>query len=799
MSYARLAEFIIDRRKGVLALIILLTLCCAATIPFLQFNFTPQQLFESTSDYDKLREQFAERFGREDNLMMVILEAPDVYTPEVLTHVHQQTLALRGAPSVKRVESMTTLNLPRAGQDASLTTRPLIEELLSARGEDPASNTVVINLEETEAMKALATQEPLLQQQLVNTQGTITTILIWLDDEIQDASDIEEVTAGIDERLAVRPLPAGVTRKDGGIPRIRVEIVESLKHEQIVFIPLTGLLYLIILLALFRRPQGALLPLGTVAVAASATVALLVLTGSAINIINNVLPTLIFIIGISDSIHMLTRQAEEIELGKSKREATISMVKHTGVACLLTSTTTAVGFISLLIADTDILKSFGWQAAAGVLFAYLATLFFIPAALSFVRPVQRLDTADGAKVISNLDEESLKHAPRLERWLLIVARRVLARPWVTIITSAVITGFFVYLSFFVIIDTKILEVYGDDHPTYQTTEMLEQNLGGILPVEVSIEHEDRDHFKQPEPYQKLRNFQTFAVAREGIIQSRSIVDFHQAARAALLQDAAQRGVMPTSREEIEQIHLLIEGPPDAKGGVRSFITNDFTNARILLRVEDFGAKKMIVEGDAMRAKLAELFPPDQGYTTYIAGDAYVASVALDSFIRDLLYSLLLAMVIIFGMMTLVFRSIKMGLISVIPNLTPLVMTFGYMGWAGITLNTTTVIIFAISLGLAVDDTIHFLTRFNEERLRRDTVHEALLYTYFGAGRAIMLTSVLLLAGLSLLLWSDFVPTTQFGLLTGLTILGAIFGDLFFLPPILLLIYRGQDKKPTDQP
>ena len=789
LFYTRLAELLIARRALVLALIAVVTLASAASIPFLKFNFTPQQLFESTSDYNARREEFAERFGREDNLTMVILKAPDLYTPEVLTYLHRQTLSLRQVEQVKRVDSLTTLGLPRTGgeQGASLTTRPLIEQRLAERGEDASSLEAALSEEDAEALRELAGGEPLLQDQLVNGAGTMATILIWLDDEIQEAADIKRVTEALDETLEERGMPPGVTLTLGGIPRIRVEIVEDLRREQLTFIPLTGMLYFVILLVLFRRPQGALLPLGTVAVAASMTVALLVLTGSAINIINNVLPTLIFIIGISDSIHMITRQAEEVELGRTRHEAIVAMVRHTGMACLLTSATTAVGFISLIVADTDVLKAFGWQAAAGVGFAYVATLLFIPAALSYVRPVKRLDSDAGA--ISDLEPESLKDAPLLERGLLALARRVLARPRLTIAAGSAITALFVALSFSVVIDTKILEVYGEDHPTYLTTELLEEHFGGILPVEISVAHEQLDHFKDPEAYAKLRALQRFAVARDGILQSQSVVDFHQAARAALLHDSKQREVMPQSREEIEQIQLMIEGPPDERGGVRGFMTSDFRQARVLLRVEDFGAKKMLAEGGALKAELDALFPPELGYTTYIAGDAYVASAALDSFIRDLLYSLVMAMGIIFAMMTIVFRSLKMGLISVIPNVTPLVVTFGYMGWAGITLNTTTVIIFAISLGIAVDDTIHFLTRFNEERERREDVREALLYTYFGAGRAILLTSVLLLAGLLMLLLSDFKPTTYFGKLTGLTIAGAVFGDLFMLPPILLLAYR----------
>lgn len=784
-----LSEFILKYRAPLLAITLLVALACMGTIPFLKFNFTPQQLFASTSNYDGLRDEFAEKFGREDNLVMVMVEGDDVLAASALTYVHQLTLRSEVLPQVRRALSVTTIEVPRR-EDDSLTTTPLLRAAMEADGKSWSEPGVEVSAAMAQQIRALAQSEPLLRQQLVSEDGTLTAVLLWLNDDIQDAADLEAVSQKIEGVIQGIPRPEGVSTKLGGLPRIRVEVVESLRREQIIFIPLTGLVYLLILIALFRRPSGALLPVATVGVAASMTVAMLVATGSAINIINNVLPTLIFIIGISDSVHMLTRQAEEIELGKPRIEATKAMIRHTGLACLLTSSTTAVGFISLLVADTDILKAFGWQAAAGVMFAYVATLLFIPTALSFMRPVRRLSPGkDGGADLSTLSPESLKDGPLLERYLIGVARVVLARPKTVIVIGTLLCAGFVFGASFVKIDTKLLEIYGEDHPTFQTTKLLERKLGGVLPVEISVEHRDRDHFKNPEPFAKLHSLQRFIEPREGFISTQSIVDFHQAARVALLGDVAQREVMPTSREQVEQLQLMIEGPPDARGGVRAFMTPDFRNARVLVRVEDFGARKMIKEGAALEAELARLFPPDMGYRTYIAGDAYVASVALDSFIRDLLYSLGLAMIIIFGMMTLVFRSIKMGLISVIPNVTPLLATLAYMGIAGIDLNTTTVIIFAISLGLAVDDTIHFLARFREEMDRHDDVHTALLFTYFGAGRAILLTSVLLVSGLTILLFSDFIPTTYFGKLTGITIFGAVFGDLFLLPPILLLVYR----------
>ncbi|MFU8804521.1 MAG: efflux RND transporter permease subunit [Bradymonadaceae bacterium] len=252
--------------------------------------------------------------------------------------------------------------------------------------------------------------------------------------------------------------------------------------------------------------------------------------------------------------------------------------------------------------------------------------------------------------------------------------------------------------------------------------------------------------------------------------------------------------IPESREQVEQLHLLISDSPDSREGVGRFVTGDFRNVRVLIRVGDVGAKALLGMTTGLEETLAELFPPESDVRYHITGDAYVASAALDSFIRDLFFSLLLAIVIIFFMITLVFRSLKLGLISLIPNCMPLIVTIGYMGIVGVDLNATTVIIFAISLGIAVDDSIHFFARFKEEQDRHDDVRDAILATYFGAGRAILLTSVLLLTGLAVLMMSDFTPTAQFGLLTNITIGGAVVADLVVLPALLYLVYGKKEIK-----
>ena len=782
--YRYLADLIIERRAIILAVIGAIFVACMAVAPGLQFDFTPQQLFESGDDAYEYREIFAERFGREDNVVSILVEGDDLLEAEALAPIRDATYQLRRHEDIDDAHSLATLSLPRPD---SMSAEP---HLGDPRGYSDSDIIIgpEVTADQARRLGDYVAEEPLIADRLVDADGTAALIAVWVEPDLQAVTDLEEITADIEHILAQYEFPDGIDYSVQGIPALRVTIVDQLRTEQITFVPITAAIFMLILLYLFRRPSGVILPLGTVIIALAATVAMLVVTDSSINIINNVLPTLIFVIGISDSIHMVTRHAEEVEVGKSHSEAIRAMVENTGVACLLTTSTTAVGFLSLLSADTAILRSFGWQAAIGVMFAYLATLFFLSSSLTYMRPASR-----GGP---NRDDGT---APLLERTLMTIGDQLLARPWATVTVGLLLTGAVAFHGKDVDIDSYILEVLSEDHPTYQATEKIEENLGGILPLEISLESDERDAFRDPEVYSKVYELQQYLGDQQHVLSTESYVDYLQTARIAVVGDRDERDKMPETIDQIEQLLLLVADAPDAQGGLYDFVTSDFRNARILSRVRDAGANSHLQLADDLEVVIEDLFGEYDHISVRITGDAYVASAALDSFVRDLLISLGIAIVIIFLMMTTVFRSLKIGIISLLPNCLPLLVTFGYMGWAGINLNSTTIIIFAISLGIAVDDSIHFFARFVEERRRCDSLRQAILETYFGAGRAILLTSILLLIGMAVITMSSFVPTQQFGLLTGITIGGALIADLFILPALLYLVYSRFPDQPDAIP
>ena len=483
--YRTLGQLIVRYRRWILPVVLMLAGFCALFVPNLEFNFTPQQFFKTDSNLGEYREEFADTFGREDNLLVVSISGGDLFDGEALGLLRNATLSIRQLEPVKRAESIATFGIPRSGDSAgSMTVDPLLDQEIR---QDEEGAPMRVDDAQAERLRRLAMDEPLVRGRLISDSGEAAVILAWLDDDIQEVSKLRAANQQIEQLLAGYQLPDSLRIRTGGVPALRSEIIESLRSEQLFFLPMTGMIYLIVLVLLFRRPSGVLLPMGVVLMAVGATVALMVWTGSSINIVNNVLPTVIFIIGIADSIHLLTRQAEEAEGAAPDPEATRTMVETTGFACLMTSTTTAIGFISLLYADTTILKNFGWQAASGVMLAYFFTLFFLPPALSYLRPVRRPSEGGGGSEVF----------PALEDVLMDLADTILDHPWRVIAIGLSVCGLFGWFASWVVIDTTLLEVFQEDHPSYETTEYIEQNFGGFLPVEGSLTAESDGRFKDP--------------------------------------------------------------------------------------------------------------------------------------------------------------------------------------------------------------------------------------------------------------------------------------------------------------
>lgn len=742
-----------------------LTLVALLGIPV---DFTPQALFKTFEDQKAIDERFAEHFGSTENVAMVVVRAPDVLELDVVNWMHSLGTELQEREYAERVESITLSSIPRAGPAAA---NGSVGELLV---DSPIEGNDVDAAELAELRAALE-GSTLFDGVLVGESRRVAIVAVILADGYEPLGELEPAVLDMRGLIAAADVPEGATAEMGGLANIRVYMVERFRRDQAILIPISMLVCSICLLIAFRWLPATVLPSVGVMLAGLLVMAGMALAREPFNIINQVVPTLMIVIGISDAIHLVSRYVEEIGDGDERADAARRTVRTMAAACFLTSFTTAIGFGSLVASQTDILARFGVTAALGVMAAYVVTIFFLPAVLTFFLLPDRARRAESQRV------------GYIERFAVAVVRISIGRPRVTLFIGGGVTVGLGFLASSVVIDTTLLEAFPASDSVHQQTLMLQDELDGILPVEVSLSSEESGRFNDPEVLNGLTRVQDAIASEPCVLSTRTYGDLLREAWAAYTDDPSKLSEEFRSVGQVAQLASLLEsGIPNP---MDPYVTPNRRFLRLNVKVADCGSREALNLADRLKVHLDRELAGVDDITIELTGDAYSGSLGLDSLIRDMFNSLALAFVFIFALLSLLFRSVRIGLISIPANVTPLIATMAYMAAMGINLNTSTVIIFSVSIGLAVDDTIHMLARFREEHAREADVSRALLRTAAGSGKAIVVTSFMLGCGMLVMLVSSFMPVRLFGELICVTLVGCLLGDLIILPAMLVLFVR----------
>lgn len=754
-------ELLFTHRILVLTFLAGMALLAAGGARRVRFDFTPQEIFRSGDPDFRLLEGYYETFGRDDNALVLLVRSDRLFTPEgatVLTRLHEHVAAVDG---VQSVHDLTNVLLVRPGSFPPLPAPALPD--------DPSADF--------EAIKTWATSHPMLRGRLVAADGRSALVLIRLDPERDRYDDLKPTVEGLMASIEAVEQPDGYIVDPTGIPLARIAVADGLQNDWLVFGPVCAAFVFLVLLALFRDLRAVLVALFAVCLADLYTIGSLGGLDIPVNVINNVLPTLIFVIGVSDGIHLIVRYRDELQAGVEQGKALRTTLRHLIVACFLTSFTTAVGFASLYLARIEILKEFGLTAAGGVMLAYLVTVTFVPVSLSFLSPI--LPAGASRNVVL---------AGRVARWC---ADLVIRHRHAVLVGCALFTLVAVWYGSRVKVENGLYEAFDSDHPVVRNNARLEEDYGGVVPVAVVIEWREGVDPLTPDRLAFVVGLQEFVEADPLLGSSVSIADLVKEWNASIHGgDSAYRTIPDTPgkcRGAVEGMEGLLaaRGQGEVLGSV--WRPEDRQMA-LVFRTGDHGAARLESSFSAVDDWLAEQADrqAELGLTCQLTGDGPVASRGINRLIFDLLESLLLAFAIILVTMIILLRSVRAGLVSMIPNIFPLVVTLGFLGFVGWDLRVAIVIVFTISLGLAVDDTIHFMVRYREEYEKGADEEEALRRTFAGTGTAIFTTTILLAGGYGSLLLSGFPITRTFALCMEITVWAALVGDLLLLPACLLV-------------
>lgn len=787
-----------------LAVVVATTVASALGIPRLRADFTPSDLFAKFEDQERVAAEFRAQFGNTDNVLLLLIEAEDVMQPSVLQVAHERAQWLAAQDFAGRVNALTLLVLPRqpdVDEDESLLagmyltgaatlsdTRALVARLRGvpppevqparvpgpllalAGGESfvaPAVAGERVSPEEAALLDATITGSALIEGRLVSEDRTLLMIAVSLADGLTRNDQIATVVDALRAHLDAHPAPDGVRYALGGLPYVRKNVIDKMRADQSIMLPLSLVVCILILFAAFRWLPAMLLPTGAVVVSALVLVGGMGWVGEPFNIINNIVPLLIIIIGISNSIHVVNRYGEEIRAGKSVRDAAAASVRAMAVACFLTSFTTAVGFASLVVSQTDVLRRFGLTAAVGVLISYVVSITFLPAALSMLGPPGERSAAAKEGWLEDFVEHVTRFVMRY-RWLVVALGTVL------VVGSAVEAAR-------VNIDSAVLDQFDESDEIYQTTRLIEAKLTGVRPLEVYLTSDTPGRFDDPEVLNAVDALERWALRQDGALSTMGYATYLR--EVMVLQRGPEARTAPfDDRTAIERAASLLS--QNEANPLAAYVSEDRTRMRLTVSVADMGAQATIRLADALEERAERELAGVEGVRVQLTGDAYVGSKGLDVVITDLLSSLGLAVVVIFLFMAVLFRSPRLAVLSVPPNVLPLVGTMAFMVWTGVPLNAATAIIFSISIGMAVDGAIHVLARFREEARGEGGVEAALIRSARGTGKAIFMTGVSLMLGFGVMFASSFVPVRRFGQLIAITVFGTLVATAVILPALL---------------
>jgi uncharacterized protein len=550
-----------------------------------------------------------------------------------------------------------------------------------------------------------------------------------------------------------------------------------------LFISISVILVILFLWIAFRSIWGILLPQVVLYLSAIWVIGSMGLFNEPINILLVLLPSILFVVGMSDVIHLVSKYIDNMRDGMSKNDAVINAVKEIGLATLLTSLTTAIGFISLIVIPVKPIQSFAIYVSLAVVITFIITILTLPA----------LFILSKAPVVAEKYKNPIWH-------------RVLAKTfkWTLRNRKTIPLAFLVVFGISVYGITKLesnnflMDELKDDNPVKMSFNYMDDNYGGIRPFELMIElkNPEQNQFWDKEVLKDFERVQDYLEDEYGVQRLTSLITILKTANRSFKSGLHSNYKLPENKGDIARFKKQLERLENGQI-LRLVVDSTQQFARITGTIPDWGNKKVTAKNQELEHFLKnELKSPY--FDVKLTGTAHLLDLNLKTLSYNMMQGLILASVIIAVLMALLYRSFTMTIISLIPNMLPLVVVAGLMGYMGINLKISTAITFTIAFGIAVDDTIHFLSKLKLELIKGKSLLRALRTTYITTGKAIILTSLVLLAGFFMLILSDFEGTFAMGALVSLSLFIALLADLMLLPLLLIAFYRPRKPKVSEK-
>ena len=729
----------------------------------------------------KAYQEFRKRFGDDGNLLVVGLQTDKLFQADIFTDYVALTERLKRVPGVDNVLGVSSVvNLIRDTNTNKFKTVPIFSAPFTQARLD-SSKAVLLSL-------------PFYKGLLYNPETNVWRTVVNVNKNVMNSAARIVTVRGITDAIdSFSRQHSTLDLHYSGLPLIRAKMAVKVAHETTWFLLGSVLILSIIMLVFFRSLSTMLLSLTVVVIGVIFSLGTMDLFGYKITLLNALTPTLVVVIGIPNCIYFMNKYHTAFKDTGDKHEALVVMIGRMGIVTLFCNLTAAIGFGVFALTHSAILNEFGVVAGINIMLLFFISFILIPVVLSFLPA----PTPSQMRYLSNPWLKSI--LVRLENWTLHHRRPVYIITGIALVIA--IAGMTRLHS-----EGFIVDDLPHNDPLYTDLKFFETNFKGVMPLEIVIDMKRRKGLliNTIKTLDSIEQLSDYIAARPDMARPLSLVEGLKFMRQAYFGGDSSAYVVPNSTDMIFLSQYLSGGAltGGATGGgatagglgslLKSFVDSNQQRLRISIEMADIGSKRLPGVLAELQQKTSELFDSTKYHVeftgtsvTYLEGSSFI--------IKGLRDSIEWAFVLIAACMLFLFRSFRILVCSLVPNVIPLIITAGIMGWAGVRLRPSTVIVFSIALGIAIDITIRFLVNYRQEAPKAASPEKAVTGTINTTGISILYTSMTLTAGFVVFCFSDFGGIIALGWLTSLTLVIATVTNLVFLPVLLLSLTRGRKK------
>lgn len=710
---------------------------------------------------------FKKQFGEDGNLFLIGLQDKKVFELHNFQRLDSICKAVKTTKGINDVISIPTLQyLAKDTLEKKFVLKPLY-------------HTVPKTQAELDSVLLLARNQKMYEHLILNENTDATLIAVALNGEYLNSHLRQDLMHGIKDTFDHFSEESGITVHYAGLPYVRTIMSKEVKAEFLLFMVLAAIVTSLILFLFFRSLYAVLFTFLVIGITILWTMGTIVLLGYKMTLLTAIMPALIIVISIPNCIYMYNKYHQEIRRHSNKIKALNRVIEKIGFLTFMTNMNTAVGFIVLYFTNIIIIKEFGLVAGLLSVATFVISIIVIPTLFSFL-------PAPNTKQLKHLDLRFLRKVNHILEFVVIRHRLVVY----------VVTAIVLVISFIGISKIHVVSYMVDDLPTRSNIRsdlaFFEQHFKGIMPLEIVVEFDKKKAASNPKNLKKLEEFQDYISSLNNISEPISIVNLVKGAKQAFYGGDPVFYQLPNNRERVF-IAKYMGNDSSSTHLLRSFVDEEGRIVRFTCKVADIGTVKMndLVKKN-IEVKAKEIFEED-GTKVYLTGSTLLFLKGNQYLINDLSESLLFAVILISLMMAMVYFNFKMVIISMIPNIIPMIITAGIMGLFNIPLKPSTALIFGISFGISIDSTIHFLSKYKQELKMNKNILKAIVMTLEEAGVSMIYTSIVLFSGFVIFSFSDFGGTVALGILTSITLFFAMFTNLILLPSLILSFSKGEKR------